>query len=113
MNLNKYDIYLKQLIDGMPSNIFSAGTFAPNKKDEQVFSARYKKILNVSREKYSKSRDIVVKRINKTMADIEKQEQQWEKKKADFKAKKEAEKKKAHEERMKKQDEERRKREGF
>ena len=112
MNLSKYDIYLKQLIDGMPSGIFSAWTFPPNKKDEQVFSARYKKILNVSREKYSKSRDVVVKRINKTMLDIEKQEEAWEKKKADFKAKKEAEKRKAHEEKMQKQAEEKMKREG-
>jgi len=111
MNLSKYDIYLKQLIDGMPSKIFSAWTFAPNKKDDQVFSARYKKILSVSREKYSKSRDSVVKRINKTMEDIEKQELAWDKKKADFKAKKEAEKRKAHEEKMQKQLEERMKRE--
>lgn len=111
MNLSKYDIYLKQLIDGMPSPIFSAWTFAPNKKDEDVFHARYKKILNVSREKYSKSRDWVVKRINKTMEDIEKQEDAWEKKKADFKNKKETEKKKAHEEKMKVQEEEKKKKE--
>lgn len=111
MNLSKYTIYLKQLIDGMPSPIFSASTFAPNKKDDEIFRARYDKILKVSREKYSKPREGVVQKINKTIEDIERQENEWEKKKEEFKQKKEEEKRQAHEERMKKQEEERRKRE--
>lgn len=84
MNLKKYDIYTKQLINGMPSPIFSAGTFAPNHKDEAIFVARYKKILNVSREKYSTSRVTVENRINKMLNDVEIQENQWEKKKEAF-----------------------------
>lgn len=87
MNLSKYDIYLKQLIDGMPSNIFSAGTFAPHPKEDEVFQARYEKILKVSREKYSKPRSSVEARINKTLYDIEKQEESWEKKKEEYKQK--------------------------
>lgn len=87
MNLSKYDIYLKQLIDGMPSNIFSAGTFAPHPKEDEVFQARYEKILKVSREKYSKPRSSVEARINKTLYDIEKQEESWERKKEEYKQK--------------------------
>lgn len=111
MNLKKYNIYLKQLIDGMPSPIFSASTFAPNSKNNEIFHARYKKILNVSREKYSKSKKSVEDKINKTLEDIEGQEKVWEKKKEEFKNKKATEKKIKHEEMMKKQDEERKKRE--
>jgi hypothetical protein len=87
MNLSKYDIYLKQLVDGMPSNIFSAGTFPPYYKDDEVFHARYEKILKVSREKYSKPRKEVESRINKSLNDIEKEENQWEKKKEAYKQK--------------------------
>ena len=74
MNLRKYSVYAKQLIDGMPSSVFSALTFPPNKKNNEVFQARYEKILSVSREKYSKSRKSVEGRITKNMEDIEKQE---------------------------------------
>jgi len=87
MNLSKYDIYLKQLVDGMPSNIFSAGTFPPYYKDDEIFHARYEKILKVSREKYSKPRKEVENRINKTLNDLEKEENQWEKKKEAYKQK--------------------------
>lgn len=84
----------------MPSPIFSAGTFPPYDMKEEIFQTRYDKILKVSREKYAKSRDIVVARINKTVEDIEKQESDWEKKKEAFKQKKQEEKKKANEEKM-------------
>lgn len=84
MNLKKYNIYTKQLIDGMPCPIFSAWTFPPNKKEEKIFATRYKKILTVSREKYSNSRKFVEEKINKTLSDIEKQEIAWEKKKEAF-----------------------------
>jgi hypothetical protein len=104
MNLKKYNIYLKQLIDGMPSPVFSAGTFPPLKKDEKEFSERYENILKVSREKYSKAKSTIEQKMNKTMSEIEKQEELWEKKKEDFKNKKAEEKKKAHEERMAKQE---------
>ncbi len=95
-NLAKYNIYLKQLIDWMPSPVFSAKTFPPCKKNIKAFETRYSKILNVSREKYSKPREMVVWRINKTMEDIDKAEANWEKKKAEFEEKKKADKQKKH-----------------
>ena len=92
MNLKKYNIYTKQLIDGMPSPVFSASTFAPNIKQDEVFSKRYEKILQVSREKYSKPKVQVEERIYKTIDDIDKQEQLWEKKKQEYKEKEKQEK---------------------
>jgi len=100
MNQRKYTIYLKQLIDGMPSPIFSAGTFPPHAKDPEEFSERYQKILQVSRERYCKPRKLVVEKINKSMDEIEKQEAEWEKKKEEFKQKKEDEKRQKQQERM-------------
>ena len=94
MNIKKYNIYSKLLVDWMPTKIFSASTFAPNKKNDKLFSSRYKKILQVSREKYAKSKKKVEQQINKMLADIEKQEKQWEQKKEEFKKKKQEEKKK-------------------
>lgn len=105
MNLKKYNIYTKQLIDGMPSPVFSAGTFSPNQKNDEVFSSRYAKILSVSREKYSKSRKSVEWKINKSLEDVEKQELEWEKKKQEFEEKKKDEKAKKHAELIAKQSE--------
>lgn len=96
MNLKKYNIYTKQLIDGMPSPVFSASTFAPNLKQEEVFAKRYEKILTVSREKYSKPRKQIEEKIFKTIDDIDKQEQEWEKKKIEYKEKEKEEKAKKH-----------------
>jgi vacuolar-type H+-ATPase subunit I/STV1 len=92
MNQKKYTIYMKQLIDGMPSQIFSAATFPPHLKDPVEFAERYQKILQVSRERYCKPRKLVVEKINKSMEDIEKEEDEWEKKKEEFKEKKQEEK---------------------
>lgn len=87
MNLKKYNIYTKQLIDGMPSRVFSASTFPPNKKHDEVFSKRYEKILQVSREKYSKPRKQIEEKIYKTIEDIDIQEQALEKKRLEIKEK--------------------------
>jgi hypothetical protein len=78
----------------MPSPIFSANTFPPHSINSEAFNARYKKILQVSREKYAKPIDKVVNRINKTMEDIEKAEKSWEKKKQEFEKKKKENKQK-------------------
>lgn len=74
MNLKKYNIYTKQLIDWMPSPIFSASTFPPNKRDNEAFRIRYDKILNVSREKYTKPKNMVEGKINKIIEDLDEQE---------------------------------------
>jgi len=102
-NLAKYHIYLKQLIDWMPSPVFSASTFPPPPINPEAFNARYKKILQVSREKYAKPKEKVVEKINKMMKDIEKQEEAWEKKKQELERKKKEEKAKKHKELMEKQ----------
>lgn len=94
MNLKKYSIYTKLLIDGMPSPIFSANTLPPHKVSEEVIKTRYEKVLTVNREKYCKPRVKVVKSITDTMEEIEKAEDAWEKKKEEFKQK-EKEKKEA------------------
>ena len=70
MNLSKYTIYLKQLIDGMPSKIFSAGTFPPNHRTPEEIEERYANILKSSRERYSKKKDLVEWKINKSMKDL-------------------------------------------
>ncbi len=93
MNLKKYNIYSKILVDWMPTNVFSASTFFPKEKDEILFKERYSKILAVSREKYCKSRSSVEAKINSTLDEVEREEKDFEKKKEDFKKKKEAEKK--------------------
>ena len=61
----------------MPSPVFSADTFPPATKNPQIFETRYKKILQVSRERFSKPKDLVEARINKTMKEVEKAEKVW------------------------------------
>lgn len=63
MNLRKYDIYTKLLIDGMPSPVFSATTFAPIKSKAGFVEQKRDVILKVSREKYAKPSDLVEKKI--------------------------------------------------
>lgn len=85
MNQKKYTIYLKQLIDGMPSAIFSAATFPPHPRSDAEFQERYEKILQVSRERYCKPKSLVEGKINQAMKDIELEEEQWEQKKEERK----------------------------
>ncbi|MFA5134685.1 MAG: type IV secretion system DNA-binding domain-containing protein [Patescibacteria group bacterium] len=59
LNLTKYNVYMKLMIDGVASEPFSAKTLPPltgktNNKN---------KILSVSRERYSKSRELVEDKI--------------------------------------------------
>ncbi len=102
-NLKKYSIYLKQLIEWMPSPVFSADTLAPEKMNPEAFDARYNKILNVSREKYAKPRDMVDSRIVKMMKDLEDEENQHQKKKDEYANKMKEEKAKKHAEMLEKQ----------
>lgn len=60
MNLAKYDIYLKLLIEGMPSPAFSATTFPPVKKMSNVDSEQDIEVIRrVTREKYSQPREFI------------------------------------------------------
>jgi len=89
-NLKKYTIYMKELIDWMPSKVFSADTFPPSKIDPEVFETRYNKILQVSREKFGSTKELVEQKIYKSIKDVDVQEEKLEQ----FKAKKKEEKEK-------------------
>ena len=62
VNLAKYDIYLKLMIDGVASCLFSAKTFAPFPVPKE---SNNEKIVNVSRERYGTSSQIVEEKITK------------------------------------------------
>lgn len=90
-NLKKYTIYTKQLIDWMPSKVFSADTFSPYPVNPEIFDVRYQKILQVSREKYATDKQSVEQKIYKSIKDLEIQEEKAEA----YKEKLKEEKKKA------------------
>lgn len=105
-NLRKYDIYTKLLINGMPSPVFSATTFAPLHTRIDVPTQQSRDILlKVSREKYTKKREFVEKKIfeyAKNIADEEiKHRKHQEAYKEKMKEKKAEEQRKKLEERKK------------
>jgi hypothetical protein len=59
VNLDKYNIYLKMAIDGVTSSSFSAHTLPPPQDRNQ----NREKIIKISRERHSKSRDFVEEKI--------------------------------------------------
>ena len=61
VNLTKYDIYMKLMIDGVSSSPFSASTLMPLSEKEKQHNAQ--KIIAVSRERYSKPKDEVEDKI--------------------------------------------------
>jgi TraM recognition site of TraD and TraG len=87
-NLRKYDIYTKLLIDGMPSPVFSATTYAPlhSRIDTPPQQSR-DVLLKVSREKYTKKRDYVEKKIFEYAAKISEEEKLYKKQKEEYKEK--------------------------
>lgn len=91
-NLKKYCIYTKQLIEWMPSKVFSADTLPPYPIEQEIFETRYKKILQVSREKYSTSKEVVEQKIYKSIKELEEQEEKQEKIKEKLKQKAKEEK---------------------
>ena len=98
-NLRKYDIYTKLLIDGMPSPVFSATTFAPLHQRLDVPPQQSRDVLlKVSREKYTKKKDFVEKKIFEYARKITDDEKQYKK---DQEAYKEKMKTKSAEERLK------------
>jgi len=62
VNLSKYDIYLKLMIDGVTSEAFSARTLPPVAYPENSSEIR-EKIVKVTRERYTKARDIIEDKI--------------------------------------------------
>lgn len=67
VNLGKYHIYLKLMIDGITSAPFSAVTLPPALKE---FASEKEKIIRVSRERYSMPRDIIEEKIAKWTGEI-------------------------------------------
>jgi CxxC-x17-CxxC domain-containing protein len=62
INLGKYNIYIKLMIDGMTTRPFSAKTLPPMEKPKTSFK---EKIIRVSRERYGTNREIVEQKIEK------------------------------------------------
>ena len=62
VNLSKYDVYLKLMIDGVTSNGFSAGTLPPVPEPENSFLIR-EKVIQVTRERYAKPRAVIEDKI--------------------------------------------------
>jgi len=62
VNLGKYNIYLKLMIDGVAGRPFSAETLPPTEKPEK---SNRDKIISVSREKYGSQREIVEDKISR------------------------------------------------
>ncbi len=62
VNLAKYNIYLKLMIDGLAGRPFSATTLPPFKKEDET---NREKIINSSRERYSAPRHTVEDKISK------------------------------------------------
>jgi len=63
VNIPKYNIYLKLMIDGIASDPFSASTLVPI--PEEKWYNNEDKIIRVSRERYAQSRDEVESKIKK------------------------------------------------
>ena len=61
VNLPKYEMYLKLMIDGIASSPFSAIGLPPLKKEEQTNNTE--KVINYSREQYATPREIVEEKI--------------------------------------------------
>lgn len=98
MNLRKYDIYTKLLIDGMPSPVFSATTYAPLHERMEVSPQQTRDVLlKVSREKYTKKKDFVEKKIFENINKIREEEKKFREEKEAYKEKKMEEKKQKRE----------------
>jgi CxxC-x17-CxxC domain-containing protein len=63
VNLTKYDIYMKLMIDGVASSPFSATTLPPLGQD--YYTGNKEKIIKVSRERYAKPREVVEDKISR------------------------------------------------
>jgi len=61
VNLSKYEMYLKLMIDGVTSDPFSARGLPPLSKEEET--GNMEKVIKVSRERYAKKREVVEDKI--------------------------------------------------
>ncbi|EKE30356.1 MAG: hypothetical protein ACD_2C00001G0006 [uncultured bacterium (gcode 4)] len=85
LNLRKYDIYSKLLIEGMPSRVFSATTFPPIKTKSDIDEQRKNVVAKVSREKYGKPVEFVEKKILELNKKVIEDEKKFRKEEAEYK----------------------------
>ncbi len=63
VNLAKYDIYLKLMIDGISGDAFSATSLSPTAVPEK--KENLEKIIKVSRERYARKREVVEEKVSR------------------------------------------------
>lgn len=63
VNLPKYEVYLKLMIDGIASEPFSARGLPPLSEAEKTDNVE--KVINISRERYARSREVVQDKITR------------------------------------------------
>jgi len=68
VNLAKYNIYIKLMIDGIAGRPFSSNTLKPY---EQLEDSHKEKIIKLARERYSIERHVVEEKIKRWMGDVE------------------------------------------
>lgn len=68
VNLPKYEMYLKLMIDGIASDPFSARGLPPLTEEEQT--GNKEKVVNVSRERYAKPRTVVEEKIMRWVENV-------------------------------------------
>lgn len=68
VNIPKFNIYLKLMIDGISSDPFSASTFPPLSENQNT--GNLEKIIRVSRERYAKKREVIEDKIARWMGDV-------------------------------------------
>ncbi len=69
VNIPKYEMYLKLMIDGIASDPFSARGLPPLTKEEET--GNVEKVIRSSRERYAKKREIVEEKIARWHENIE------------------------------------------
>lgn len=62
VNLSKFDIYIKLMIDGVTSGAFSASTLPPANLEDHGIDIKAK-VVKVTRERYAKSRELIEDKI--------------------------------------------------
>jgi len=80
VNLPKYEFYLKLMIDGIASDPFSARGLPPLSEEEETHNVE--KVINVSRERYTKGRKEVEEKISRWHANEEDEGEEIKQKKS-------------------------------
>ena len=79
VNLTKFDVYMKLMINGVSSNPFSATTLPPLGQEYQTNNRQ--KVIDVSRERYAKPKEVVEDKIGRWSGVMEEEEEKMGKEK--------------------------------